>query len=189
MPTSYNKDLLDDLKNRPGYAARYLTAAAADSTEALLIALRDVGTAKKGMTGLAAAAEVNRVNLYHMLSRRGNPGIKNLRAILEALQLQIQVVDKHPELASTPVGAAQIREPLSDPANAPLPSSDLSKTFPGLNSAMATLAYSIVPPNVPQIGSRLGLGLSRRADTSKLGTVRYLLSSTIQPPAYFRINP
>jgi probable addiction module antidote protein len=92
--SGYKKDLLSDLRNRPGYAAKYLTAAAADSTEALLVALRDVGSARKGMTRLAEAADVNRVNLYQMLSKEGNPGIRNIRAILEALQLEIRIVDK-----------------------------------------------------------------------------------------------
>jgi probable addiction module antidote protein len=93
MP-NYKEDLLSDLKNRPGYAAKYLTAAAADSTEAFLMALRDVACARAGMTNLAASAAVNRVNLYQMLSENGNPGIRNVRAILEALKLRITVVDE-----------------------------------------------------------------------------------------------
>jgi len=93
MP-SYKEDLLNDLKNRPGYAAKYLSAAAADSTEAFLVALRDVANARKGMTGLAEATDVNRVNLYRMLSKDGNPGIRNVRAILGALKLGIRIVDE-----------------------------------------------------------------------------------------------
>src|SRR6266446_3836697 len=114
MP-NYKEDLLSDLKNRPGYAASYLTAAAADSTEAFLVALRDVGSARKGMTDLAAAAKVNRVNLYHMLSKKGNPGIKNIRAIFKALHLGIRVVDDleppvtpvatKPDLAAAPASS------------------------------------------------------------------------------------
>jgi len=49
------------------------------------------------MTRLAEAAEVNRVNLYQMLSEKGNPGIRNIRAILDALQLEIRIVDKQAE--------------------------------------------------------------------------------------------
>jgi DNA-binding phage protein len=41
MP-SYKEDILNDLRTKPGYAAKYLTAAADDSDEAFLIALRDV---------------------------------------------------------------------------------------------------------------------------------------------------
>jgi probable addiction module antidote protein len=92
--TSYQEDLLNDLNNRPGYAAKYLSAAAADSTEAFLVALRDVASARKGMTGLAEATDVNRVNLYRMLSKDGNPGIRNIQMILSALKLGIRIVDE-----------------------------------------------------------------------------------------------
>ena len=105
MP-DFKKDLQNDLKNRPGYAAKYLTAAAVDSTEALLVALRDVGSARKGMTRLAEAAEVNRVNLYQMLSKEGNPGIRNIRAILDALHLEIRIVDKRPDPTEVRAGRA-----------------------------------------------------------------------------------
>jgi probable addiction module antidote protein len=92
MP-SYNEDLLNDLRARPGYAAKYLAAAAEDSDEAFLIALRDVASARKGMTALARATKVNRVNLYRMLSKEGNPGIRNIRTILHALGLKLDFVD------------------------------------------------------------------------------------------------
>jgi probable addiction module antidote protein len=92
--TSYQEDLLSDLRTRPGYAAKYLSAAAADSTEAFLVALRDVASARKGMTNLAEATDVNRVNLYRMLSKDGNPGIRNIRTILSTLKLGIRIVDE-----------------------------------------------------------------------------------------------
>jgi probable addiction module antidote protein len=91
--TSYQEDLLSDLRTRPGYAAKYLSAAAADSTEAFLVALRDVASAR-GMTNLAEATDVNRVNLYRMLSKDGNPGIRNIRTILSTLKLGIRIVDE-----------------------------------------------------------------------------------------------
>jgi len=75
-------------------AAKYLSAAAADSTEAFLVALRDVASARKGMTDLAAATDVNRVNLYRMLSKEGNPGIRNVQAILGALKLRMRIIDE-----------------------------------------------------------------------------------------------
>ena len=52
--SDYKKDLLDDLKNRPGYAAKYLTAAAADSTEAFLVALLDVWQRSKEIASLTS---------------------------------------------------------------------------------------------------------------------------------------
>src|SRR5580704_4045037 len=102
MP-SYKDDLLSDLRSRPGYAARYLTAAAADSDEAFLVALRDIAKARTGMTRLATAAKVNRVNLYGMLSDNGNPGIRNIRAILSALKLRLDIVDEHQESSAKPL--------------------------------------------------------------------------------------
>jgi probable addiction module antidote protein len=92
--SDHHKNLLADLKNRPGYAAKYLTAAARDSDEAFLVALRDVAIARKGMTELAATVAVNRVNLYHMLSKRGNPGIRNVRSIFKALNLGVIIEDQ-----------------------------------------------------------------------------------------------
>jgi probable addiction module antidote protein len=90
MP-DYKDDLLDDLKRKPGYAAKYLTAAAADSDEAFLVALRDVAEARKGMSKLAAEAGVNRENLYRMLSGGGNPRLESLTSILRALHLRLTV--------------------------------------------------------------------------------------------------
>ena len=86
---SYRKDLLSDLRNDPEYAAEYLTAAKADSTEAFLVALRDVAEAGKGMKKVAKEAKVNRENLYRALSKRGNPRIETVDAVLNALGLQL----------------------------------------------------------------------------------------------------
>ena len=99
--SDYKKDLLGDLKS-PGYAARYLSAAYADSSEAFLVALRDVAKAQKGMTKLAAAADVNRENLYRMLSKGGNPRLDNLRAVFHALNLRIRI---EPALDASAPGA------------------------------------------------------------------------------------
>jgi probable addiction module antidote protein len=104
---SYKEDLLDDLKNRPGYAAKYLTAASSDSDEAFLVALRDVASARTGMSALAAAAKVNRVNLYGMLSEKGNPGIRNIRAIFRALKVKVSFADE-PDPASSKPSSARI---------------------------------------------------------------------------------
>jgi probable addiction module antidote protein len=87
---SYKSDLLDRLKS-PQYCATYLSAALADSSEAFLVALRDVAEAQKGMAQLASAAKVNRENLYRMLSENGNPRLTSLGAIMEALGLRLSV--------------------------------------------------------------------------------------------------
>src|SRR5258708_37704189 len=100
--TDYKDDLLEDLK-RPGYAAKYLSAAYEDSPEAFLIALRDVVTAQKGMTVLAKEAEVNRENLYRMLSKEGNPRLKNFRSVLEALEIRAIFVPKKTNAAESSI--------------------------------------------------------------------------------------
>lgn len=88
---SYKTDLLADLKSLD-YCAKYLRAAIADSPEAFLVALRDVAEAQQGIARLAATAGVNRENLYRMLSGRGNPRLNNLKAVLDAIGLQIEFV-------------------------------------------------------------------------------------------------
>jgi len=99
---SYKADLLVDLKSLE-YCAKYLRAAIADSVEAFLVALRDVAEAQQGMTKLASAAGVNRENLYRMLSGRGNPRLDNLKAVLDAIGLQIEFVPakKSPSVANS----------------------------------------------------------------------------------------
>jgi len=98
--STYKEDLIADLRDSADYAAQYLSAAAADSTDALLVALRDVVIAREGMTEVAQAAKVNRVNLYKMLSENGNPGLWNFGAILGALRIGVRFVNQ----GSRPVG-------------------------------------------------------------------------------------
>ncbi len=87
---SYKSDLLDRLKD-PSYCAGYLSAAMEDSSEAFLVALRDVAEARKGMANLANEAKVNRENLYRMLSKDGNPRLSSLAAIMGTLGLRLRV--------------------------------------------------------------------------------------------------
>ena len=93
MP-NYKKDLLNDLRSSPGYAAKFLSAAAADSPEAFLVALRDVADSQTGKAKLAVEGGINRENLYRMLSEEGNPRLHSLAAILKAL---------HPRLSVEPI--------------------------------------------------------------------------------------
>jgi probable addiction module antidote protein len=69
-----------------------VSAAAAESWETFLLALRDVADAQSEMAKLASEAGVDRVNLYRMLSGKGNPRFKNLNLILKALGLRIAAV-------------------------------------------------------------------------------------------------
>jgi probable addiction module antidote protein len=87
--TSYKDDLLADLKDLD-YAATYLSTALSDSKEVFLIALRDVAEAQKGISKLALEAQVNRENLYRMLSEQGNPRLETLKAVLRGVGLKIE---------------------------------------------------------------------------------------------------
>jgi probable addiction module antidote protein len=92
---SYKGDLLHRLKDLQ-YAQLYLDAAAKESQETLLLALRDVAEAQKGMSQLAEEADVNRENLYRALSEDGNPRLSTLGSVLDALGMEWSITLKHP---------------------------------------------------------------------------------------------
>src|SRR6266550_823362 len=91
---SYKVDLLDRLKDLQ-YAQLYLDAAAKESQETFLLALRDVAEAQKGMSQLAEEADVNRENLYRALSEDGNPRLSTLGSVLDALGMEWGITLKH----------------------------------------------------------------------------------------------
>lgn len=62
-------------------------------SETFLLALRDVADAR-GMSTLAARAQLNRENLYRMLSEHGNPQLDSLTALLDAIHLRLVVAVK-----------------------------------------------------------------------------------------------
>lgn len=87
---AYREGLIESLKN-PEEAAAYINAALEEGDEKLLlVALRDVAEAH-GMTAVARKARVNRENLYRMLSKKGNPRLQNIGAVLEACGLKLAV--------------------------------------------------------------------------------------------------
>jgi probable addiction module antidote protein len=90
---SYRESLLEDLQD-PHEAAAYLTAALDEGDSAVfLLALRDVADAQ-GMQTIAHKAQLNRENLYRMLSEQGNPQLGSLTALLEALNLRLSITVK-----------------------------------------------------------------------------------------------
>jgi probable addiction module antidote protein len=80
------KQHLSDLEQ----AAKYLTACYEEGPDVFLQGLRDVVEALGGMTRAARLAGVNRESLYRQLSRRGNPSLSSLNAILTALRLKLR---------------------------------------------------------------------------------------------------
>ncbi len=87
---SYEDFLVDSLRNAKE-AETYLNAALEDEDfRVFLLALRDVAEAH-GIGNLAAAAELNRENIYRMLSERGNPCLSSIFALLRAMNLRVSV--------------------------------------------------------------------------------------------------
>lgn len=89
--TSYQKDLVESLKD-PCEAAAYLNAAIEEGDRAVfLLALRNVAEAHGGMAAIARKANLSRESLYRMLSGKGNPEIKSLYTLLHAIGLRLAI--------------------------------------------------------------------------------------------------
>ena len=117
---SYQKSLLEALKD-PIEAVEYLNAALEEGDPAVfLLALRDVVDSHGGMTKLAASTSLNRENLYRMLSTKGNPEFFSLLTVLNAVGFRLAVEAKAGGRLTTKVGIrkivlhpsmAQVKEP------------------------------------------------------------------------------
>lgn len=87
----YSEYLKTSLKKRRE-AEAYLNAALEDrDPRVFLLALRDVAEARGGMSKTAAGAKLNRESLYRMLSRKGNPNLQSLTALLSTLGFRLAV--------------------------------------------------------------------------------------------------
>ncbi|MES2758237.1 MAG: addiction module antidote protein [Pseudomonadota bacterium] len=76
----------------PALAAEYLTDVLANGDEAdVMLALRALSAAFGGVQDIARRADSNPNTMYRTLSRRGNPSLKSLRAILGAMGLRLAV--------------------------------------------------------------------------------------------------
>ncbi|HLE67981.1 MAG TPA: addiction module antidote protein [Burkholderiales bacterium] len=76
----------------PANAAAYVEAAIDEGDPAgLLQALRNVAEARGGISRIAEKTGLNREALYRTLSKRGNPQLKSLSAILDATGLRLSV--------------------------------------------------------------------------------------------------
>lgn len=87
----HRPDLLAWLKDTEN-AAAYVEAAIEEGDAAgILQALRNVAEARGGIARIAEKTGLNREALYRTLSKRGNPQLKSLAAILEATGLRLSV--------------------------------------------------------------------------------------------------
>jgi probable addiction module antidote protein len=93
MSVDYEPFLLENLKDLD-YAAGYLTAALEEGEDVFLLAVRNIAKAHGGMGSLAEATNLNRENLYDMLSKEGNPRLSSLTSILDKLGFEIKFAPK-----------------------------------------------------------------------------------------------
>jgi probable addiction module antidote protein len=103
----YKIGLLEDLQD-PNEAIAYLNAALEDDDPRIfLLALRDVAEAK-GMSEVARGSQLNRENLYRMLSLNGNPQLSSLTALLRSIGLRLAIQPERTDNFST--GAVAVAE-------------------------------------------------------------------------------
>ena len=88
---SYEDWLIERLRD-PAEAATYMEAVIADGDQAaVMLALRQIARARGGMAEIARRAKLTREATYRMLSKKGNPELKSLTALLRAAGLRLSV--------------------------------------------------------------------------------------------------
>ena len=87
---SHREELIKILKDSEEASAYLNAALEAGDPKAFLVALRNVLEAQGGMTKISRRAKVNRVTLYKMLSRKGNPGFGHILNILKIVGIRFR---------------------------------------------------------------------------------------------------
>jgi probable addiction module antidote protein len=94
MKNSVNFDrILTPRLEDPKQAAKYLTACFDEGPDVFLLGLRDVVEAQGGIGLAARSSKLNRESLYRLLSRRGNPRLSSLNAVLSSLGLKVRFTE------------------------------------------------------------------------------------------------
>src|SRR5437867_1089490 len=89
---SHDLATIESLRKDPEFAAAYLNAVLEDGDqEELMIALRYMAQAFGGVARVAENAQLNATTLYRTLSPKGNPELKSMRALLEAMGMRLAV--------------------------------------------------------------------------------------------------
>ena len=83
--------LLEWLRDAQNAAAYVEAAIELGDPAGILQALRNVAEARGGVAKIAEKTGLNRETLYRTLSKRGNPELKSLTAILDATGLRLSV--------------------------------------------------------------------------------------------------
>lgn len=93
---SHDQVMQEVFRNDPEYAIELLNSILEDGDQAeLLVALRQIAEAFGGVRKIAKSAEINPSQLYRTLSEKGNPEVRNFRAILRAMGLRLTIQPLH----------------------------------------------------------------------------------------------
>ncbi len=93
---SYHEELVESLRDDEEAQIEYIKANFEDNGDmpsAILSAIRTVAEAR-GFKNFAESADLNRENLYRVLSEGGNPRLDTFFKILNALGLRLSVESK-----------------------------------------------------------------------------------------------
>jgi probable addiction module antidote protein len=93
---SYHDDLVESLRGDEEAQIEYIKANFEDNGDlpsVILSAIRTVAEAR-GFKNFAESADLNRENLYRVLSEGGNPRLDTFFKILDALNLRLSVESK-----------------------------------------------------------------------------------------------
>lgn len=83
---------VESFRKDPQFAAEYLNAVLAEGDqEELMVALRYMADAFGGVPKLAERARLNATTLYRTLSPKGNPELRSMTAVLEAMGMRLAV--------------------------------------------------------------------------------------------------
>jgi probable addiction module antidote protein len=93
---SNDEVIITEIRDNPEFAASYLAAAMEETDEpgVLLIALRQIAEARGGVAKVAKDAGIQRESLYRALSKRGNPRLTTLLAVIRAMGMTLTVAAK-----------------------------------------------------------------------------------------------
>ncbi len=88
----YEEELYEALQDSDEAVAYLNAALEEDDPEVFLLALRHVVQARGGgIPALAELTSLNREHLYRVLSEHGNPALRTLEKVLDALGLRLSI--------------------------------------------------------------------------------------------------
>jgi probable addiction module antidote protein len=92
LSRSHEEATIESFRKDPMFAAEFLNAVLEDGNqEELMLALRRMSKAFGGVTKIASKSKLNPNTLYRTLSPQGNPELKSLKALLNAMGMQLTV--------------------------------------------------------------------------------------------------